>query len=430
MLRGFRAEVADGAIVASSELTPAMAGREWLDKREVRGSRARDRVRSIDGERSVWRRHVEPSDLAAMAVQSIRPRDVEDFAQWLRSREAVQAVRSGPKGVVLRRTGRPITRAMQREALRLVRAVLAEAVRDEIIPSNPAAHVKVARGGQTADLEDDWLRADEIDALLGCDEISLRDRTAYACAIGLALRLNDLKALRVAHVHLDEPVPGAHVRVWIAKSERWYRVPVMRWLDPWLRAHLKTLPEDAEWVFPAPDGERYGPSYNFNWPEKKQSGRPRRPSALERAGVDRRIRFHDLRGTCATHLALGTWGRRWSLYEIQQMLAHTDQRVTERYVRRAQDALAAAAAATPGGPSGAPLPTRRPREDSSARDQADSAATVNRLVAGSSPAPGASSSTARFSWPFVVWAGRSRGLCRNRRLSPPIQRLRATPPSA
>ena len=76
-----------------------------------------------------------------------------------------------------------------------------------------------------------------------------------------------------------------------------------------------------------------------------------------RAGVDHKIRFHDLRGTCATHLALGTWGRKWSLHKIQRMLAHADQRVTERYVRRAMDELATAAAETPGGP-GCPRPLR------------------------------------------------------------------------
>ena len=78
------------------------------------------------------------------------------------------------------------------------------------------------------------------------------------------------------------------------------------------------------------------------------------PSALERAGIARRIRFHDLRGTTATHLALGSWGRPWTLNEVQQFLSHSDQRVTERYVRRAQDALAQAAKATLGGPAAQP----------------------------------------------------------------------------
>lgn len=75
-------------------------------------------------------------------------------------------------------------------------------------------------------------------------------------------------------------------------------------------------------------------------------------SALHRARVPRGIRFHDLRGTTATHLALGTWGRRASLHEIQAMLAHSDERVTERYVRRAIDMLAHASKATVGGPLG------------------------------------------------------------------------------
>ena len=46
-------------------------------------------------------------------------------------------------------------------------------------------------------------------------------------------------------------------------------------------------------------------------------------SVLKHAGIARKMRFHDLRGPTATHLALGTWwGRAWTLNEVQQFLAH------------------------------------------------------------------------------------------------------------
>jgi integrase len=359
-LKAFLLEREAGTIVAPSSVMLSTFGAEWLDRRELEGSQARAEVRSISGERSVWRRHVAPSPIGLMCVQDIRPSDVERFVTWLRTREAVHALRTRG-GPVLRPTGKPITRAMQREALRLVRQALDEAVRLELVRQNVADTIKIRRGGRVADLEDGWLRAPEIDQLLGCERIPLRNRTAYACAIGLALRLNDLKALRVEHVHLDAAVPGPHVRVWISKSERWHRVPIAAWLAPWLRAHLATLPPHATHVFVNADGDPYATHYDFAWAEKRErrmvgrgSKRQRveqlTPSALELAGLARRIRFHDLRGTCATHLALGTWGRTWSLHEIQSMLSHTDQRVTERYVRRAVDALATAMKGTTGGP--------------------------------------------------------------------------------
>ena len=255
-------------------------------------------------------------------------------------------------GVELRGTGTDLASQTQKNVLRLVRQCLDEAIRRELIATNPGKLVKAARDGRRADLADAWLRAEEIDALLSCGAISLRDRTAYACAIGLGLRLNDLKSLRLSDVDLDAQVPGPAVRLVIEKTGKPHRVPVLPWLEPWLRAHLATLPRGSGLLFPGPDGDCYGRFYDFAWAEKRDRARDHvRPSALALAGVQRRIRFHDLRGTTATHLALATWGRSWTLHEIQRMLAHADSSTTERYVRRAHDLLAIAARETPGGPS-------------------------------------------------------------------------------
>jgi integrase len=350
----WNSEIAEGTIAVDTGATLAEYGAEWLKRREVYGSRRRERVKSIASELSAWSRHVRTSDLAAMHLTSIRTADVEDFARELRVTRAVSTITTGPstsRKVQVRTTGRTLSRATQREALRLVRDCLAEALRAGIITTNPALNVHVALGARAPrDLSEDWLRADEIDALLGCDRISIRDRTAYACALGLALRLGDLLKLEVGQVFMDAEVPGPHVKVLISKTQKQHRVPVAAWLAPWLRAHLATLPKDARYVFPNAEGSTYGNGYEFAWAAKVDRGR-RTPSALERAGVKRKVRFHDLRGTTATHLALGTWGRTWSLHEIQGMLAHSDQRVTERYVRRAIDPLAQAMRDTPGGPA-------------------------------------------------------------------------------
>ncbi len=200
-----------------------------------------------------------------------------------------------------------------------------------------------------SDVSDDWLRPVEIDQLLESEAIPIHLRTVYAAAIGLALRLNDLKNAEVAHVDLDCKVPGPGIRVWISKSRIYHRVPIMPWLVPILREHIARLPPGSRWLFANRKGERYCKGYDFKWAEKKAK-RGAYDSALTIAGVDRRIRFHDLRGTCATHLALGTWGRAWSHFEIQKMLAHSDAKVTERYLKRVVDPLADAARNTPGGP--------------------------------------------------------------------------------
>jgi len=92
MLRAHLAEVDAGSIIAPGALTLATLGVEWLDARELHGSRTRARVKDIHNERRLWERHVRPSALAALAVQSIRVRDVEAFAacfaserRWRRS---------------------------------------------------------------------------------------------------------------------------------------------------------------------------------------------------------------------------------------------------------------------------------------------------------------------------------------------------------
>ena len=347
-------ELRESAIVAPSAITLhayATDAGGWFDRRELEGSRARAEVKSVHDERSVYARHIATSELAPLALDAITPVHVQAFARWLRRREKVSAVRT-KAGIERRPTGEAISRQTQKHALRIVRAILEDARLDGAIPTNPAEGVRVAPdAGKVRDLTDDWLRERELEQLLACTAITLRDRTVYAAAVGLALRLNDVKNLRPEDVQLEAEVPGPHVVARIGKAGgKVHRVPVMPWLVPWLRAALDALPKGAKWLFPTRDGLRYHRDHDFGWAGKRD-GERWIPGALERAGVKRRVRFHDLRGTTATHLALGTWGRRWSLYEIQTMLAHADQRVTERYVRRAIDALAAAAASTPGSPS-------------------------------------------------------------------------------
>ena len=348
-LAAWNAEVREGAILAPSSVTLRSYGDGFLDRRETQGSALRTEVKSIASERSNWK-HICAHPIADMAPISIRRVNVEEFAVWLRQREAVSPLRKGGE-IILRPTGRPLSRQTQRHVLRLLQTVLDPLV-GHSLKANPADRVRVALDPTSAprDLSDDWLRHDEIEALLGCNEIPVALRTAYAAAIGLALRKNDLKAISIDHVKLDCDVPGPHVLVWISKTSKWHPVPVMAWLEPWLRQHMARLPKGAKWLFPNRRGERYANGYDFKWAQKTAS-RGGYESALSIAGVRRKLPLRDLRGTCATHLALGTWGRQWSMHEVKMMLGHSDEKVTERYVRRAIDFLAVAAAETLGGPA-------------------------------------------------------------------------------
>ena len=68
-----------------------------------------------------------------------------------------------------------------------------------------------------------------------------------------------------------------------------------------------------------------------------------------RAGITRRVRFHDLRHTCASHLVMGTWDITLSLMETAQWLGHSSLSVTQRYAHLCPDRLAARVAAETGG---------------------------------------------------------------------------------
>ncbi|MBN4059060.1 tyrosine-type recombinase/integrase [Endomicrobium sp. AH-315-J14] len=79
-------------------------------------------------------------------------------------------------------------------------------------------------------------------------------------------------------------------------------------------------------VFPSVRGEGHRNGYQCNLKR-----------CLTRAGIDRHVRFHDLRHTCGTHLVQGSWGRVWSLYEVRDMLGHSTVTTTERYAHMAPE---------------------------------------------------------------------------------------------
>ncbi|MFO0562456.1 MAG: tyrosine-type recombinase/integrase [Polyangiales bacterium] len=63
-------------------------------------------------------------------------------------------------------------------------------------------------------------------------------------------------------------------------------------------------------------------------------------------GIERRVRFHDLRHTCASHLVMGAWGTQWTLQEVAAFLGHADTTVTEIYAYLSPDHLHRRADAT------------------------------------------------------------------------------------
>jgi hypothetical protein len=190
--------------------------------------------------------------------------------------------------------------------------------------------VRVKDRGRT-DETSTFLSRVEADALIGAS-----GSCAVAFAVFTGLRSGELRALRwedVAdtHVIVRYGEPGKPT-----KNGKIRRVPLLAGA----RAALKVMRGDdkkkAGLVFRSVRGERLA----------KGQIVPREDwiAWLAKAKIKRRVRWHDLRHTCATLLLSGAWGRKWTLEEVKEMLGHSSVKVTERYAK-ATGTLADAAAA-------------------------------------------------------------------------------------
>jgi hypothetical protein len=91
-------------------------------------------------------------------------------------------------------------------------------------------------------------------------------------------------------------------------------------------------------VFPRLRGEFRDENHVLRWIAWKDG--------LKAAGLTRRVRWHDLRHTCASSLISGWWGKAWSLEQVKAQLGHTSIKTTERYAHLAQDSVRRAAEET------------------------------------------------------------------------------------
>lgn len=285
-------------------LTLAGWATTWLAGREATGW-----YRSLERDRGRWNKHVAETRLGTMALARIQPADVR---RWLASLK-----------------GAPATR---RNALSLVRSALAAAVDAGHIETNAAREVSLPRVAGVARGRDKWawLTVDEIEKLLEvCKGEQLEVVTA---AIYTGLRAGELWALSWPDVDLERGILRVHAavtedgRVGPTKSGRAREVPI--------------LPSVA-WVF-APASSRSGLVWPGRWGDPHPRGHNADlPALLARAKV-RRVRFHDLRHTCASHLVQGSWTRSpLRLEDVQLWLGHSSRTTTERYAHLSAEGLAA-----------------------------------------------------------------------------------------
>ena len=317
-------------------------GWRWLDKIEKTGKR------DIRNDRSRWNAFIcQRSEFADQPIHMIVRSDIRD---WVRSLMTATIRRSDGGNKVVEGT-RTLNRKTIGKALGQLRRCLDEAVEDGYIETNPAKDVRVPRGDEAA-VEEPWtfLTLNEIDFLLRCHDVSTKARTAFAICIYAGLRQGEVCGLRWYDVDLDSGLPHLVVRrSWgkAPKSGRSRTVPILPKLEPWLRTWRKVAPPIGPdgLLFADRNQTAHARGYDFGWEDKLSGGKPI-VGARTRAGIERHVRFHDLRHTCASHLVMGSWGRHWRLEEIRELLGHTDVKTTLRYSHLSPDALHRAARET------------------------------------------------------------------------------------
>jgi integrase len=292
--------------VLKDAVTLVTFGPEFLNRRELEG------VRGVRNDRAYWNKHVSKSPLAKLPLATLEKPDVVEWRDGL------------PRKLAYR---------TKVKIMNLLRAGLKDAVDHGFLKHNPAEDVKVNAAAAATDTDDldGILWPDEQRALIAAVDPFHRPTVVFALCTGLRqaeqwwLQWSDIRADRVIVRRSSggkAPKSGKPREVFL--------------LPPALSA-IKASPRVAKFVFPALEGGR------------REEGKAPRAwrTWLTKAGITRRVRWHDLRHTCATSLLAGWWGRKWSLDEVCRLLGHSSISVTERYARKLDETQQIAVSETP-----------------------------------------------------------------------------------
>lgn len=320
------------AVELPSSITLREWGVEFLKRRE------QDGVRGIRRERSRWNRHILAAPFADRPIKLIDRSDVVSWVRGLLHTEAADAVTSPLTGATtLRPTGHKLSRQTVQHCASLLSLALEAALDEKRVRVNVADGVKVPKA-RSVPKSQAWTFLDEREvAKATAPTIAEPYRTIYTVAIYTGLRREELWKLCWADVVLTGKHPRVHVRD--PKNGKPREVQLLdapldalrRWRS--MRPGLGDAP-----VFPMKNGARHPDTYDARWRDYGTKKRPM-PGWKTRAGITRHVRFHDLRHTCASHLAMGTWMSPLRIDEIQAWMGHSSPAVTARYMHLSPEGL-------------------------------------------------------------------------------------------
>lgn len=294
------------SIVPTGE-TLAEYGRTWL-------ARVSPQQRNAKSWRSSWDCHVAATELGRTLVSEIERADVRDWMRELAGKDSAR--------------GEPLSWQSRKHALGLVRRCLAEAVEDGLLESNPAREIKLDRRPSAGD-EWTYLELHELAAILALD-LPAQSRAAIEWAALTGLRQGELAALQWDDV--DEAAGTIRVRrSWDRAATKTGRARLVTLIPEALAAVARWRSERARGealVFPRSPGRMWSRGWDWGWGDRRGD----RKDIPTQAGIRRRVRFHDLRHTHASHLVSGSWSvGPWALELVRDQLGHSSIEETERY---------------------------------------------------------------------------------------------------
>jgi integrase len=204
--------------------------------------------------------------------------------------------------------------------VKLLRRMLNLAVEWELLDRNPAARVPLFREDNKVE---NYLDDEQLKRLVS---VLRTHPNRAACTIALFLlstgaRLNE--ALKAKHEHIDTERRVWKIPAYNAKSGKIRSVP----LNDSALAVLRGLDTEEGYLFVNPETDKPYTTIHRGWNLiRKQAGMPH-------------LRLHDLRHQYASLLVNS--GR--TLYEVQQILGHSDPTVTQRYAHLSTRSLQEAA---------------------------------------------------------------------------------------
>jgi len=315
------------AVEEADQITFGVYSARWIAHRQVRGRPLKART---------------AADYRAMRAHALArfldvPITAIDRAQTLAWYESMDP-------------GAPVARS---HAYALFRSILASAVEDGIIATNPV-HVRGASGGRRHP-EVELFTVEQVGQL--ADLMPPQHRAAVLIAAWCGLRFGELAALRRSDIELNDTggyisvargivTVDGHQQVTTPKSDSGERrVPIPRNIWPDLREHLKRY---AQWgkdglLFPPTTpgtdyltpGQLYGhrPTYDKDGNVKKQGGGYYRARHL--LGRDD-LSFHKLRHFAATNYAVAGATTK----ELMTLMGHADPEIAMRYQHAAHSRIA------------------------------------------------------------------------------------------